>query len=282
MQKSVRQKLSAKAMANTLSTLTLAWKPSTQTAYADENAVGITPEDAIAGISGSILFPQTAFSIADAFDFRLAFTDGYDAATGMAGVKKAFANLHLAGCGKGVGIGQYASNDGENPKFECAYPAYVYGDLTVSGVTHGLQAMVVAKDENFAGASGPGAAYARLIPFDTVKLSAGTALSFDAGACGIRIGAGVSYVRARASVSFTTGFTANQAITRMVYILCNDTVVCDYFTILPGVANLYTRLNSDEVLFPVSEGDVICAKCGSYSGNAGVMNLAVLTVEAVG
>ena len=95
--------------------------------YTDQNKVSINAESLYSWISNdSSLLSNTVFLPSEAYDLKLVFGDSYEEVSSEYSILKSRANFHLAASKHGVGIGQYSGGTEEDPRFDCAYPAYFY------------------------------------------------------------------------------------------------------------------------------------------------------------
>ena len=84
--------------------------------------------------SNTAILPGT-FNNGSVFSFLLVVTDGYETVTAQITVDRAFANLHLSGkTTGGVAFGRFSTAQQGVPKFECDYPAYLYGGVSELGM----------------------------------------------------------------------------------------------------------------------------------------------------
>jgi len=84
--------------------------------------------------SNTAILPGT-FNNGSVFSFLLVVSDGYETATAQITVDRAFANLHLSGkTSGGVAFGRFSTAQQGVPKFECDYPAYLYGGVSELGM----------------------------------------------------------------------------------------------------------------------------------------------------
>ena len=84
--------------------------------------------------SNTAILPGT-FNNGSVFSFLLVVSDGYETATAQIMVDRAFANLHLSGkTTGGVAFGRFSTAQQGVPKFECDYPAYLYGGVSELGM----------------------------------------------------------------------------------------------------------------------------------------------------
>lgn len=91
--------------------------------------------DLLAGVvdDTSLIDPQTLFVPGSGYTFILCYGDAYEMAySAAASIAEAFANVHLAGCGKGVAFGKFSSSTAAAPLFECGYKAEFLGGVVAS------------------------------------------------------------------------------------------------------------------------------------------------------
>lgn len=103
--------------------------------------------DLLAGVADdtSLIDPQTLFIPGSGYTFILCYGDAYEMAySAAASIAEAFANVHLAGCGKGVAFGKFSSSTAAAPLFECEYPSEFASSVDVSGALDVGGALTVA------------------------------------------------------------------------------------------------------------------------------------------
>ena len=107
-------------------TLTLKWRESGETAFAQSTSLSVASALAAGGASLTLTqaFPQTK-----AYEFEAVFTDGYMSDYARTLLGKSFVNMHLAGSGYGVAVGRYSAGTQDAPLFECDYPARFYAGI---------------------------------------------------------------------------------------------------------------------------------------------------------
>ena len=109
------------------------WREEGAEVFAEEDRASVSVAQALTAAGAATVLPS-AFDRGKAYVLRATFGDGFDSAFAQARLSKSFANLHLAGSGAGVAVGQYSTGTQAQPLFECAYPARFYGGI--EGVTN--------------------------------------------------------------------------------------------------------------------------------------------------
>ena len=86
------------------------------------------------GVTDSTSAITTTFSNGSDWYFLLVVSNGYESNSATCSISRAFANLHLSGCTTGgVAFGKFSASTENEPKFECVYPAYLYGGIAQIG-----------------------------------------------------------------------------------------------------------------------------------------------------
>ena len=94
-------------------------------------AFGLAAENL--NVDRTVQLPGTWPNGADCF-FLLVFTAGDEAATGKLDMaSRAAVPIYISENNEGVAIGQYSTATKGNPKFECRWPAYLYGGIAQIG-----------------------------------------------------------------------------------------------------------------------------------------------------
>ena len=94
-------------------------------------AFGLAAENL--NVERTVQLPGTWSNGADCF-FLLEFAAGDEAATGKLDMaSRAAVPIYIAENNQGVSIGQYSTATEGNPKFECRWPAYLYGGIAQIG-----------------------------------------------------------------------------------------------------------------------------------------------------
>lgn len=109
---------------------------------ADAGEIDLT--DDVAGALGGageasisrVVEREGGFDTGRDWTFRLTLADGgAESADAYGAVHEAFANVHLSGCATGgVAFGRFGTSAENEPKFECAYPAYLEGGIEALSV----------------------------------------------------------------------------------------------------------------------------------------------------
>ena len=87
------------------------------------------------GYSANTSVIPGSYSIASVYTFLLVVTDGYETATSLVSVDRAFANMHLSGHSTGgVAIGKFSAATYGHPLFECEFPAVFGGGINKGAV----------------------------------------------------------------------------------------------------------------------------------------------------
>lgn len=96
--------------------------------------LNVTIAQMLTGITGSTSAITTTFSNGSDWYFLLVVSNGYESNSAACSIPRAFANLHLSGCTTGgVAFGKFSASTENDPKFECMYPAYLYGGIAQIG-----------------------------------------------------------------------------------------------------------------------------------------------------
>ena len=107
------------------------------------------------GYSANTSVIPGTYSISSVYTFLLVVTDGYETATSLVTVDRAFANMHLSGkTTGGVAFGRFSSSTQGSPKLESDFPAYFYGgiaDLGMNWVTLTPASGVTTPNSNYYG-----------------------------------------------------------------------------------------------------------------------------------
>ena len=119
--------------------LNVQWREEGDGEFQETNQAAIAVAQALAQAGTTAVLAGT-FEQGKAYVFRATFGDGFDSAFAQTRLAKSFANLHLAGSGYGVAMGQYSTGTQAEPRFECAYPALFYAGI--QGVTNHAAAEV--------------------------------------------------------------------------------------------------------------------------------------------
>ena len=108
--------------------------------YLGTSAVAITPY-----LSGKTILLSGTFSVGSNYYFRLSFTAGEEAAqiSGVS-VSMSYTPLHIPQSNAGVALGMYSNASGDDKRFECNYPAYLYGGIRI--VDGGVEEQTLAFD----------------------------------------------------------------------------------------------------------------------------------------
>ena len=119
--------------------LNVQWREEGDGEFQETNQAAIAVAQALAQAGTTAVLAGT-FEQGKAYVFRATFGDGFDSAFAQTRLAKSFANLHLAGSGYGVAMGQYSTGTQAEPRFEFAYPALFYAGI--QGVTNHAAAEV--------------------------------------------------------------------------------------------------------------------------------------------
>lgn len=96
--------------------------------------LNVTIAQMLAGITGSTSAITTTFSNGSDWYILLVVSNGYESNSATCSIPRAFANLHLSGCTTGgIAFGKFSTSTENVPKFECMYPAYLYGGIAQIG-----------------------------------------------------------------------------------------------------------------------------------------------------
>lgn len=96
--------------------------------------LNVTIAQMLAGITGSTSAITTTFSNGSDWYILLVVSNGYESNSATCSIPRAFANLHLSGCTTGgIAFGKFSASTENVPKFECMYPAYLYGGIAQIG-----------------------------------------------------------------------------------------------------------------------------------------------------
>ena len=233
----------------------------------------------------TMLSVGAVFAVTKRYELICELYNPYAKASAYTSIPIARTNLHLAGTGYGVGIGQYSTGTEANPQFDCQYPAHFYSGLQVDGEVRGLaRDTITAHLTGYVTAviCGTDPAAQKIIPFDEATCQIGTGLTLRSDG-GILVGEGVQYVRASLSVFFSDGFTAGRNVHTAIR---KGSALADGWVrgrFLTPAANPYTTYTIAPTVFAVQQGDVIYGTFGAQNGNAGrIADGSWITVEAVG
>ena len=96
--------------------------------------LNVTIAQMLSGITGSTSAITTTFSNGSDWYILLVVSNGYESNSATCSIPRAFANLHLSGCTTGgIAFGKFSASTENVPKFECMYPAYLYGGIAQIG-----------------------------------------------------------------------------------------------------------------------------------------------------
>ena len=100
--------------------------------------LNVTIAQMLSGVTASTSAVTKTFSNGNDWYFLLVVSNGYESNRATCSIPRAFANLHLSGCTTGgIAFGKFSASTENNPKFECMYPAYLYGGIAQIGDGNG-------------------------------------------------------------------------------------------------------------------------------------------------